>query len=151
MALSTRVLVTLVIFLNLFLNATEAFLEPDCAKKISQALCSTYYAKSLSVCLGKLSDANQLTWDEKGQNICAVRNLKLCISARICKISAEGVTTTATEAPTSPTTTTTSLTTMPPVTTTPSVNTKTPVTTTTPVSLLQKRRPLKECHSSKIP
>ena len=150
MALSTRVLVTLVIFLNLFLNATEAFLEPDCAKKISQALCSTYYAKSLSVCLGKLSDANQLTWDEKGQNICAVRNLKLCISARICKISAGGVTTTArpaTEAPTSPTTTTpvVTTTTARPTTEAPtSPTTTTPVvTTTTPVSLLLIRRPLK--------
>ena len=138
----SRVLMALVTILN-WARLSEASFEPDCALLIRQGLCSTYYAQRLEVCLRKLSDPNQLTWDPTRQHICAVLNPKLCISARICKNTAQSKNVTASREalktlppPEVTTTTTASTSTTPEVTTTTTVSsTTTPeVTMTTTVS-----------------
>ena len=77
----------------------SASLNRECYTLSSQALCSTYYAKSLKTCLSLLEKSNRLAYVEEEQSICMTVHPRFCVTGAICKLGLNSATTTATELP----------------------------------------------------
>ena len=133
----------------------SASLNRDCYTLSSQALCSTYYAKSLQTCLNLLEKGNRLAYVEEERSICMTVHPRFCVTGAICKLGLNSDTTaapdvvvaqvaTTTEKPTTTTTEKPTTTTEKPTTTTekPTTPKPTPKPTTKPTTTQKPSAPV---------
>ena len=81
---SARILMILMALHSVAFGQTFSEFNGECLKRISQAICSTFYSDRLTMCLEKMSDPRRLTLDKPNKKICLTSNPKVCILEKIC-------------------------------------------------------------------